>query len=734
MLKFKVENQIIKRTDNFLPVADSRNYLRAEFMMSEEWKGEITAIFGYGGSFYRVLLFDMNSCIVPWEVIKAPMFTVSLFCGTESLVTANVATVEIEASGMKEGTESLAPTPEIWQQYMSKMQKSIENSVPYIGENGNWFEYDVDKETYVDTGIPAQGDIGPQGPQGEKGDKGEQGPRGPQGIQGLKGDKGDTGEQGPKGEDGTSVKIEGFVESEEDLKNLTNIQIGDGYIVQSTGHLFIYSDFNKFIDAGEVRGPRGEQGPKGEQGPQGIQGVQGEIGPQGIQGPRGEQGPPGKDGEQGPLGPQGETGPVGPKGDQGEKGPKGDEGPQGIQGPQGEIGPQGIQGVQGIQGPKGDTGEAGADGLTPHIGENGNWWIGDTDTGVKAEGKDGTNGDENIIPLWKPHTQYEVGDIVRYIWDTESPFPYGSPGLFELIIKCKQRHVSEETGTHVNEIFDIPDYWEMGRAGEAGFANYLTCDDTSINVISGNAVRNLMKRVDVLDEFKNGLADEENGLMATFCTKTELILQGERLQYYGDADIIPSDASLFSFTTDSETMTASISVTDEGKVKMKYTNIIDKVVVPYKYINSANEEFIVTQFEPDAFDGCGGLLKITIPNSVTSICQRAFPNCEHLTEIVIPSSITSIDFGAFQNCINLKSVIIPDSVTSIGEEVFYGCDSLNKIICAEGSCADNFAKENGIAVEYTNEVTKGYVNEQIGDIETALDNIITKYGLGGDTI
>lgn len=29
----------------------------------------------------------------------------------------------------------------------------------------------------------------------------------------------------------------------------------------------------------------------------------------------------------------------------------------------------------------------GKDGLTPYIGENGNWWIGDEDTGVKATGE-----------------------------------------------------------------------------------------------------------------------------------------------------------------------------------------------------------------------------------------------------------------------------------------------------------------------------------------------------------
>lgn len=41
----------------------------------------------------------------------------------------------------------------------------------------------------------------------------------------------------------------------------------------------------------------------------------------------------------------------------------------------GDIGPQGPQGIQG---------EPGNDGKTPYIGENGNWWIGESDTGVKA--------------------------------------------------------------------------------------------------------------------------------------------------------------------------------------------------------------------------------------------------------------------------------------------------------------------------------------------------------------
>ncbi len=48
------------------------------------------------------------------------------------------------------------------------------------------------------------------------------------------------------------------------------------------------------------------------------------------------------------------------------------------------TGADGTQGVQGVQGIQGEKGEDGANGLTPFIGENGNWWIGEKDTGVAA--------------------------------------------------------------------------------------------------------------------------------------------------------------------------------------------------------------------------------------------------------------------------------------------------------------------------------------------------------------
>lgn len=50
--------------------------------------------------------------------------------------------------------------------------------------------------------------------------------------------------------------------------------------------------------------------------------------------------------------------------------------------------------LKGRDGQNGSSGQDGADGNTPFIGENGCWWIGSTDTGIKAAGADGEKGDK----------------------------------------------------------------------------------------------------------------------------------------------------------------------------------------------------------------------------------------------------------------------------------------------------------------------------------------------------
>ncbi len=84
----------------------------------------------------------------------------------------------------------------------AEMEANIDNAAPYIGENGNWFRWNVAQRAYEDTGSPARGEKGERGEQGPQGSEGEQGETGPQGPQGVPGPKGESGEAGPKGEKG----------------------------------------------------------------------------------------------------------------------------------------------------------------------------------------------------------------------------------------------------------------------------------------------------------------------------------------------------------------------------------------------------------------------------------------------------------------------------------------------------------------------------------------------------
>ena len=86
----------------------------------------------------------------------------------------------------------------------------------------------------------------------------------------------------------------------------------------------------------------------------------------------------------------------------------------------------------------------------------------------------------------------------------------------------------------------------------------------------------------------------------------------------------------------------------------------------------------------NAFQGCGFLTNIDLPESLTSIGDYAFFYCDSLTSIIIPNGVTSIGDHAFSKCNSLKSTIIPDSVTSIGNYAFLCCDSLTSINIPDG--------------------------------------------------
>lgn len=65
-------------------------------------------------------------------------------------------------------------------------------------------------------------------------------------------------------------------------------------------------------------------------------------------------------------------------------------------GAKGADGSNGKDGTNGKDGADGKPGAAGADGITPHIGSNGNWYLGTTDTGKPSRGEKGADGAPGI--------------------------------------------------------------------------------------------------------------------------------------------------------------------------------------------------------------------------------------------------------------------------------------------------------------------------------------------------
>lgn len=84
-LSFEVNGQYIKRSDDLVPVAKSRNYFYAHFdFKTPEWTGTKTALFQLGNDRRAAVLDDNGDCLIPWEFFDTDseaIGRVSVYCG-----------------------------------------------------------------------------------------------------------------------------------------------------------------------------------------------------------------------------------------------------------------------------------------------------------------------------------------------------------------------------------------------------------------------------------------------------------------------------------------------------------------------------------------------------------------------------------------------------------------------------------------------------------------------------
>lgn len=282
-----------------------------------------------------------------------------------------------------------------------------------IGEDNLWYVSYDNGTTWISLGVKATGDKGDTGATGAKGDKGDTGATGPQGEKGDKGDKGDTGATGAKGDKGDTGatgpqgekgekgdKGDTGATGEKGDKGDTGAAGKDGVTplfrvnLETNKWEISYDNGVTWTAYAQATGDKGDKGDQGDKGDKGDPGLIPYIGVNGnwwlgatdtgvaAAGPKGDKGDTGATGATGPTGATCATGAAGAAGRDGRDGLNGQDGVGIVSA---EINADGHLILTYTNGETTDLGVVvGADGLTPFIGDNGNWWIGELDTGVRA--------------------------------------------------------------------------------------------------------------------------------------------------------------------------------------------------------------------------------------------------------------------------------------------------------------------------------------------------------------
>lgn len=77
----------------------------------------------------------------------------------------------------------------------------------------------------------------------------------------------------------------------------------------------------------------------------------------------------------------------------------------------------------------------------------------------------------------------------------------------------------------------------------------------------------------------------------------------------------------------------------------------------------------VTRIDSYAFNLCGGITKVIIPDSIKVIENHAFDSCG-LLEVSIPASVSTLDSAAFYGCKALKKLALPEGLKTISRQLF----------------------------------------------------------------
>jgi len=342
-----------------------------------------------------------------------------------------------------------------------------------------------------------------------------------------------------------------------------------------------------------------------------------------------------------------------------------------------------LKGLPGKDGKDGKDGTNGTNGATPRIGDNGNWWVGNTDLGVKAQGapgqkgqdgQPGRDGQNGVAPRIGDNGNWWVGNE-----DTGKPArgAQGERGIPGVNGRDGNNGFTPYIGPNGNWWVDNRDTGKPAR-GENG-----TPGQKGQDGVAGSKI----------------LA-EDRAPQATDGVKGDYFIDKAAKIFYGpktDAGWPTTGISL----TGNPVVTEDYRLSPDGKTLEKWLNkktrYIDMNADPKlseveKIANKAFDDREadydlstiivgdkVTELGIFTFSKCTRLRRIELPDGLITIGKGAFDACFNLQYINIPETVTNLGEQAFTNCTKLKTITIPKGISSFGKRTFAGCTALRTL-------------------------------------------------------
>ena len=483
------------------------------------------------------------------------------------------------------------------------------------------------------------------------------------------------------------------LENKDYVTAVTPLEDGTGYVIS-------------FLKSGNVtikHGERGEQGEKGEDGTTPVISVKQDTDGKYYWTVNGEW-----------LLDSGNKIPV--TGEKGDKGDKGDNGASGSDGLTPYIGDNGNWWIGTTDMGVKAQGNTGTDGQTPHIGDNGNWWIGTSDTGVKAQGDKGADAIAPQVRINTDTNEWEISADGGKTWTSTGVKATGDKGntgatgaqgekgdsMFSSIDNSNEAYVELTLADGVTKI-KLPKYAVFSIAFESDEVFYASPSDNELKLVLPVTLKESDYRSIVATVTTTNGADVQTRSTGnqwnitvtkpTFGADGALVEGSAKVAIKGTENTRLADTYLLRVAlvaANGTEVTASRLVRYfDGAIVESQSDITDNTVKRLAWKGDMAEtdfEYIRNNMSStlEVLDLSATTLTELPTRALAFYSSMGLSDNKTLKEVILPDGLTTIGNSAFAMCKALYKLNIPSTVTTLGRWILEGA-GLTSFVIPDGA-------------------------------------------------